>query len=198
MKNRMRNARTWKPKETLFMLQNMRTIKTTATTTKKKRSLTMRIRQNPNSNYFNRMFAHYAVLDASSMCMLPVALTNRSRYGQACERRTGMFAYMWIFQKWFCFLPSFISDDFILVIVQNIANYMYTDKLSGFVSYIHNEMVHLKCTQFIRVYNRHIHTFRIRMLCIRAKEKKKKNYSFARRSLYFAIFFGWNDQIFER
>lgn len=73
----------------------------------RKKKFTMRIRQNPNSNYFNRMFSHCAVLALpSSMCAYIHAsscLTNWSRNGQACERQRpcSHTTNMWMFQSGF-------------------------------------------------------------------------------------------------
>lgn len=62
------------------MLRYKLKARTATTTTTKKKEFTMRIRQNPNSNYFNSMFAHYVVLAMLPLCVYASSrLTNRSR-----------------------------------------------------------------------------------------------------------------------
>ena len=83
------------------------------------------------------------------LCKLPVAWRieveelPRHAIRRACSHTCECFEVVV-----FCSLFIYIFRTIILVIVQNKCIY----KLSGSVSYTHNEMVHLKRTQFICVY----------------------------------------------
>lgn len=125
----------------------------TTTSIATKKNFTMRIRQNPNSNYFNSMFAHYVVLAMLPLCVCFQSLDewsrSQSRHARRVEssrRSTGMFAYMWeYFEVVFSLsfhVCIFSDDDHTLDRAKSYYIHKFFEFLFAFST--HNEMVHLK------------------------------------------------------
>lgn len=128
-----------KPNKKHFMLQteNART----TTTTKKK--FTMRIRQNPNSNYFNSMFAHYVVLDASSSIYICFQSLDESKSKQSRHARQRACSHTCeCVLKWFFVSLPYIFRTIVLVIVQNILD--ININCLGSFHFIHTHYITMK------------------------------------------------------
>lgn len=97
------------PNKTHFMLQTESRAYNNNNNDKKK--FTMRIRQNPNSNYFNSMFAHYVVLSMLPLLYASSCLTKSEQSRHA--RRRACSHTCECFEVVFCSLHIVIyfSDD---------------------------------------------------------------------------------------